>query len=101
MPGVWIRYEGADEWRILVAKLIIEYWWLASLRQVYVWCVPCRWYAKMSERADGCRLLTLQAIAPYVCVGTGIFHGRNNGGFEDATSVCNVKKKSTRNEYFF
>lgn len=54
----------------------------------------------MSERADGCRLLTLQAIAPYVCVGTGIFHGRNKSASKMLPVCATLKKESTRNEYF-
>ena len=55
----------------------------------------------MSERPDGCRLLTLPAIAPYVCVGTGIFHGRNKGASKMLPVCAMLKKESTRNEYFF
>lgn len=55
----------------------------------------------MSERPDGCRLLTLQAIAPYVCVGTGIFHGGNKGASKMLLVRAMLKKESTRNEYFF
>ena len=82
-----------------MAKLIIEYCRLASLRHIFVSCV-C-YSENMSERPDGCRLLTLQAIAPYVCVGTGIFHGRNKSASKMLPVCAMLKKESTRNEYFF